>query len=118
MYSEIFEYPHMYDIFDRNYADEMDRVYLKNLYPDTTRRIQRIIEDECDKMEYNGSLMFDEYPDKLMLRRKCLNICDRVRDCNGGMCPCKDEKWMEYTVAVMLYNEMYRRRCRRRKRYY
>ncbi len=118
MYSELFDYPHMYDIFDRSYADERDIVYLKNMYSDTIRQIQKIIEDECDKMEYGGSMMFDEYPDKLMLRRKCRNICDRVNDCNGGVCPCSDEKWMEDTVAVMLYNEMYRRRCRRRKRYY
>lgn len=118
MYSELFDYPHMYDFFDKNYADERDIVYLKNLYSGTVRQIQTIIEDECDKMEYNGSMMFDEYPDKLMLRMKCKNICDRVNDSNGGVCPCGDERWMEDTVAVMLYNEMYRRRCRRRKRFY
>ena len=115
MYTPFLDFPQMYDFFDRNYADERDIMYMKDMYPETIGKIQVIVEDECDKMEYNGSMMFDEYPDKFMLRRKCKNICDTVKDCNGGVCPCADEKWMEDTIAVLLYNEMYRRRCRHRR---
>lgn len=43
------------------------------------RKVQELVEEECDKMEYEGSLMFDEYPDRLMLRQ----ICKRIRDKAG-----------------------------------
>lgn len=48
---------------------EKDMRKLKDLYPKEVRAIQEMVEDECDKMEYEGSLMFDEYPDKIMLNQ-------------------------------------------------
>ena len=54
------------------YERDMER--MKDLYPDEAKRIQSLVEEECDKMEYEGSLMFDEYPDRVMLRV----ICDRI----------------------------------------
>ena len=50
---------------EMEYEKDMDR--MKELYPKDVARIMDVIEDECDKMEYEGSLMFDEYPDRLML---------------------------------------------------
>ena len=38
---------------------EADNSYLKYLYPKITRQISEFVEEECDKMEYEGSLMFD-----------------------------------------------------------
>ena len=55
---------------------ERDMQKLKDLYPKEVRSIQAMVEDECDKMEYEGSLMFDEYPDKLMLKQ----IVNRIYD--------------------------------------
>ena len=53
---------------------------IKDLYPKEVRTIQAMVEEECDKMEYEGSLMFDEYPDKLMLRQ----IVNRIYDGAAG----------------------------------
>jgi len=53
---------------------ERDLARLKGLYPKEVRTILYYVEEECDKMEYEGSLMFDEYPDRLMLKQ----ICDRI----------------------------------------
>ncbi len=55
---------------------ERDRQKLKDLCPKEVRAIQRMVEDECDKMEYDGSLMFDEYPDKVMLEKIVRRIYD------------------------------------------
>ena len=52
---------------EMEYEKDMDR--MKELYPRDVSRIMDVIEDECDKMEYEGSLMFDEYPDRLMLEQ-------------------------------------------------
>ena len=50
---------------EMEYEKDMDR--MKELYPRDVSRIMDVIEDECDKMEYEGSLMFDEYPDRLTI---------------------------------------------------
>lgn len=57
---------------EMEYEADMER--MKDLYPAEVKRIQKQVEEECDKMEYDGSLMFDEYPDRLMLKR----ISDRI----------------------------------------
>ena len=44
------------------YQRDLDR--MKEMYPLEIRKVQELVEEECDKMEYEGSLMFDEYPDR------------------------------------------------------
>ncbi|MCI9081654.1 MAG: hypothetical protein HFI70_04930 [Lachnospiraceae bacterium] len=56
------------------YARDLEK--LKGMYPKEVRSIQEMVEDECDKMEYEGSLMFDEYPDRVMLNRIVKRIYD------------------------------------------
>ena len=41
-----------------------DYEYMKAAYPDTAKRLLPHIEEECDRMEYEGSMMYDEYPDQ------------------------------------------------------
>ena len=71
-------------------------------------------------MEYDGSFMFDEYPDQLQIRRVSRRIYSKlnkkdyeddlmIQETNG-------RNWMEDFVTMMLLNEMYQRRCRRRDR--
>lgn len=60
------------------YARDLDK--LKGMYPKEVRAIQEMVEDECDKMEYEGSLMFDEYPDRLMLEMLVDKILQKVED--------------------------------------
>ena len=57
---------------EMEYERDMER--MKELYPEEARQIQRLVEEECDRMEYEGSMMFDEYPDRLMLKL----ICERI----------------------------------------
>lgn len=63
---------------EMEYEKDMDR--MKELYPREVRRILEYVEDECDKMEYEGSLMFDEYPDRLMLEMLVDKILQKVED--------------------------------------
>ena len=100
------------------YQRDLDR--MKEMYPMEIRKVQELVEEECDKMEYEGSLMFDEYPDQLMIRRISRSIYDQLdksayqddlmmQEVNG-------RNWLEDFVTVMLLNEMYSRRCRRPSR--
>ncbi len=122
---------------DMEYEKDLDR--MKELYPREAKEIQRYVEEECDRMEYEGSMMYDEYPDKTMLRRVCQNIMDRMmQDRENRMesteCCAQEElaqgprpprppqppqpprrDGLMDLIEVLLYNEMYKRRCRHRR---
>lgn len=116
---------------EMEYEKDMER--MKELYPREVKRILEYVEDECDKMEYEGSLMFDEYPDRLMLEMIVDRIYQRVSDEDDDMeaeqyrienpvsaehYPQKgprQESYLKNLVGVILNNEMYRRRCRHRR---
>lgn len=105
-----------------NYEDEVgDILYLKELYPASLTGLQMIIDDECDKLEYDGSIMFDEYPDKERLRaleKEIFSIAkeemskkmEKNQDANGMPA----DVWLKDFVSILLINEMMRRRSRRR----
>lgn len=104
----------------RNYFNEeaeydRDCCRLQEMYPAEARKVQAQIKDACDKMEYEGSVMFDEYPDKYTLRAICRTIYRKVNDLEelkGTSC-CKDPVYQ--MIEVMLLNEIYKRRCRYRR---
>lgn len=106
-------YPY-YDIFAKNNDEARDMIYMRKMYPQTMMEIQSVVDDECDKMEYDGSLMFDEYPDRLMLERLHRHICERVGDECKSVEECRDMGMLNDTISVMMCNEMCRRRNRRR----
>lgn len=82
-FNQDFRFPVSMDITDEEQM-ERDMEYLRSMYPDMAKRIQRYVDDECDKMEYDGSMMFDEYPDRTMLRKIGNDIYDKVNE-EGGL---------------------------------
>ncbi len=54
---------------DREERRELE--YWKQLYPSQVRRVQREVEHQCDLMDYDGSVIYDEYPDRMALSRIC-----------------------------------------------
>ena len=57
-------------LYDDERLDRRDFEYMKSLYPATAKRVLPYIEDECDRMEYDCSMIYDEYPDQLQLKSK------------------------------------------------
>ena len=77
-------------------------------------------------MEYDGSMMFDEYPDKFMMEHLCRKIEREIlsEDEKEDQQQSKTEtRAMERDrgdglrdlIGVLLFNEMFRRRCRHRR---
>ena len=105
-----------------NYEDEVrDILYLKELYPLSFVNWQRIVDEECDKMEYDGSIMFDEFPDKERLLGLVNKVYDKAKeDFTANIAGNQDQegmpsdKWMRDFMSVLLISEMMRRRSRRR----
>ncbi|MCD8046384.1 MAG: hypothetical protein LUE90_07110 [Clostridiales bacterium] len=93
---------------------ERDCRRLQAMYPRDARKIQSAVERECDKMEYEGSMMFGEYPDRLLFALLCRNIYRELTGEDGtpAVSPDRDDPFLQL-VEVMLSQEMYRRRCRR-----
>lgn len=122
-------YP-MQDVYLSEIEYERDRERLKEMYPKEAKRIQRVVEEECDKMEYDGSLMFDEYPDRVMVQKLCDDIYNKVYDNTtaeveteqyrdrrpgGGFPPPpppRRDRGGRNLIEILLFDEMFRRRCR------
>ena len=95
----------------REFAEDLER--LQELYPDIAKEILRYAEEACDELEYEGSMMYDRYPDRLMLEMLCRKIYRELNpdhiDEEGRL---QVEERYFHLIQVMLMQEMYRRRCR------
>lgn len=100
-------YP-MPDLFDHERNDMRDIEYLKSMYPMAAKQILPFVEDECDRMEYAGSMIYDEYPDKLQLQLMLRRIV-KAADLSGDLVK---------LAEVLLYQELYERRSQHRREYY
>lgn len=105
-----------------SYEDEVgDILYLKELYPPSFLRLQKIIDEECDKLEFDGSIMFDEFPDKERIRVLENNVFEIAKSklteeaaVNQAWRGLPDDGWLKDIMCALLINEMMRRRSRRR----
>ena len=60
--------------------DEADLARLKELYPMRVRQILEEVEHVCDSMEYEGSVMFDEMPEKQRIMELTDGIEQKMQD--------------------------------------
>lgn len=56
-----------------------DLEYLQQMYPTYARKYQGTIGSVVDKMDYDGSFIYDQYPDKLMLQRMVESVMAIIR---------------------------------------
>ena len=107
--------------FEQEREQEKDREVMKSYYSRRAAMIQEKVERECDRMEYDGSMMFDEYPDKFMMEHLCGKIEKELLEEEQ-----EEMKELEMQnrrrgndlrdlIGVLLFNEMYWRRCRHRR---
>jgi len=96
-------------LYDDDRIMRRDLDYMKSIYPATAKRLVPYIDEECDRMEYDGSMMYDEYPDQLQLRMMCRRIYDQAAEGEE-----KPGEWLKDLIQVMTYQELYHRRCEHR----
>ena len=115
--------------YDDERIEQRDFEYMKSMYPETAKRLLPYVEDECDRMAYEGSVVYDEYPDQLQMRMMCRRIYDRVKELDGiepeemqmeaqehmGIRRRRKEGWLGDMIQIMVYQELFRRRCDHRK---
>lgn len=88
---------------------ERDREYLMEMYPMKARLIMVMVEDACDKLEYEGSPMFAMYPDRETIYGISGRIYDKVRYNDT-------DRTLKHMIDVMLCNEFFVRRSRYKRR--
>lgn len=64
---------------------EQDINYMKQLYPAAVQQIQKEVDDQCDRLEYDGSCMFDQYPDRCHLELLVNQIYNRIMNNNNSV---------------------------------
>ena len=103
-------YPNPF-LFDDDRVDDWDDSYMKSMYPEMARRMVPYVENECDRMEYEGSMIYDEYPDKLQLRL----ICGRVYQDFLREEKMEEDANLRDLAELMVYHELWKRRCKHRR---
>ena len=113
--------------YDDERMERRDFEYMKSMYPMAVKKILPYVEEECERMAYEGSMIYDEYPDQLQIYLMCNRIYDKVQEMGSKM-----ETGMEMQVVrrddrlrdliqILLFQELFRRRSshrRNRRRYY
>lgn len=144
-------YPNMGTGLPYNYREEdtvmRDLEYLQQMYPEEVKRYQSRISQILDKLDYEGSMIYDEYPDKYQLYNLADNILtilkreamessmEREMEDSKEMSnekpvrfpfekgvsyidiPSEKWEWLADMIQVLLFYEIYKRRHRTRRGY-
>lgn len=105
-----------------------DLEYLQQMYPKEAKRYQVRISEILDNMDYEGSMIYDEYPDKWqlyhltdtilkILKQEAQKEAFEAQDCCEVISPEKWE-WTSDMVQILLFYEIYKRRHKRKRGYF
>lgn len=123
-----------------------DMEYLQQMYPTYAKKYQSVIKSAVDKVDYESSFIYDQYPDKLSIQRMVSGVMEVIRrneekealdadDARNGendgitnntadaalteRAPWSEkEPWIMELVTVVMYYDILGRRKRRQKNYW
>lgn len=113
--------------YDDARIERRDFEYMKSMYPIAVKRILPYIEEECDRMSYEGSVIYDEYPDQLQIRLMCNRVYEKIKnrmptdDMEPILRIAEQDAWLKDLVQIMIFQELFQRRAnhrRNRRRFY
>lgn len=87
-----------------------DLEYLQQMYPAEAKKYQKVIVETLDHIDYEGSMIYDEYPDKWQIYRLTQIIVDKVKESEKEEAQDKNWEWITEFIQVLLAYEIYRRR--------
>lgn len=100
---------------DREKALLQDLEYLQQTYPNEVKRYMRKVAEILDKFDYEGSMIYDEYPDRYCIQRLAGTIVQILKREEQNLPEeerTSEDKWslLEEMMQVLLCNEIYKRR--------
>lgn len=92
-----------------------DLEYLQQMYPADARKYQKKIAEILDKLDYEGSMIYDEFPDRWQLYKLSSDILDRIRreeekKESKEQAPPEKWQWAGDLIQILLFYEIYKRR--------
>lgn len=89
-----------------------DLEYLQEMYPEEAKKYRKVIAEVLDRMDYEGSMIYDEYPDRWQIYRLTQIIVERIKEQTAPETTENAESLagMKELVQVLLCGEIYRRR--------
>lgn len=108
---------------------ERDMRYMRSCYPASARCMVTVMCDMCDRMEYEGSSMFAEFPDKETICQMVDKIYEESQKTGSPKMESSQQEMRGLFVStqaieaaqkellqIMLCDEIHRRRMRYRRR--
>lgn len=102
-----------------------DLEYFQQLYPSGAKLLQREIRKVIDIMDYEGSLIYDEYPDRFAMQKLAGDILGKIRLQLGEEMQNSKElelilgyENIEDYIYVLVLHEVWRRRHGQRRGYF
>jgi len=95
-----------------------DLQYLQEIFPEASRRYAKRISDVVDRLDYKGSMIYDEFPDRMRLQSLTEEILRMIEadeasaeteENNGTALPI-DRSTKGELIFVLLAYEIYKRR--------
>ena len=92
------------------------------MYPETAKRLAPYVEEMCDRLEYEGGILYDEYPDRFLLQKHGKDMADKIRkkyrdEKESPLWKIKDWDGFEEIVMLLLHEEILKRRHRKNRGY-
>ena len=90
-----------------------DLEYLQEMYPKESRRYQQKISRLLDRFDCDGSLIYDEYPDRLSIYKMAQDITAVIRREEkeaGREITAEELPGITELIQVLMYNEIFKRR--------
>lgn len=86
-----------------------DLEYLQQMYPIEAKKYQKVVASMLDKLDYEGSMIYDEYPDKWQMYRLSQNILDVIRKQEEDARPVRllrKRNWIRFQMWCRLFFAM------------
>lgn len=91
----------MQNLFQTELEYEKDMERMKEMYPKDVARILAIVSDRCDELEFEGSRIYDENPDRLMLELEAQALYEKIQTELGA-----DDKELQSQETVEAFSLM------------
>ena len=85
-----------------------DLEYLQQMYPMQAKKYQKVIAETLESIDYEGSMIYDEYPDKWQINRLTQMIMDKIE--KESETPETDPERTREFVQILLFYEIYKKR--------
>lgn len=109
---EFKRYPFFYETYPQFniHRNNYEQEFLQSIYSKDLQELKQIVEYECDKLDFRGSIIYDEFPDRVMLNKKCKEISTYCIINSSYGRKCSNISQLQDIISVLFSSEIQKRR--------